>query len=238
MFGNLFSKRTSLQVLQQPLEKVVVLGEMQGNGLIELRIELATRLCAFPSVMNAMLPRLLYEGESTHRNCLVIAPGAELNDNQREEIAAGCGGIVPLDILFSDSLPNTILSKIEEQCQNLFINDLALFECPLIVRKGTNTEMPAEWPSAISFWYVAATDYEAALVAAVNSARSEGYEFDGIFDDKVDQLDPKNWWAGHVMVKWKEYSDYLPSQERVHAVVRTGGLFRGPNLGPITANAA
>jgi hypothetical protein len=238
VFGNLFSKKKPLQVLQQPLENVVVLGEMQGNGLIELRIELAVRLCVFPSVVNAKLPRLLYQGESTHRNCLVIAARTDLSERQREEIAAACAGIVPLDILFSDSLPNLILSRVEEQCKDLFIHDLPLFECPLVVRKGTNAEMPAEWPRAISFWYVAATDYEAALFAAVSSARAEGYEFEGVFENKVDQLDPKKWWSDHVLVKWKEYSAYLPSQERVDAVVRTGGLFRGPNLGPITANAA
>lgn len=237
MFGNLFKKKP-LQVVQQPIEKVVVLGEIKGNGLAELRIELTTRLRAFPSVMNAKLPRLLYQGESTHRNCLVITAAANVNDKKREEIAAACAGVIPLDILFRDSLPDRVLSRIDEQCQDLFISDLALFECPLIVRRGTNTEMPAEWPRAISFWYVAATDYETALYAAVQSARSEGYEFDGVFNSKVEQLDPKKWWAGHVMVKWKEYSDHLPPQERVDAMVCTGGLFRGPNLGPFVANAA
>jgi hypothetical protein len=238
VFGSLFSKKKSLHVLQQPLEKIVFLGEMQGNGLMALRIELAVRLRAFPAVKNAHLSRLMYQGEATFRNCLVIAAGEGLSDEQREEIAVACGGVVPLDIFFRDTLPDLILSKIDAQCRTLFLPNLALFECPLLVRKGTNTEMPVEWPRAISFWYVAAADYKDALIAAVEAARSEGYEFDAVFDNKVEQLDPERWWEGHVMTKWKEYSNYLPSQERVNAVVRTGGLFKGPNLGPITANDA
>ncbi|MDI4635817.1 hypothetical protein J7U46_22315 [Pelomonas sp. V22] len=235
MFGSLFPKKKAIQVLQQRFDEIEVSGEVQGSGLDELRVELALRLRAHPGVENAYLPRLRYHGEDSFRNCLAIGLTHDLDLDQRESIAASCGGIIPLDILFLDALPDPISLKIESQCRRLFLGKLAFFECPLLVRKGSNAEMPANWPRAVSFWYFAATDYKEALVAAVAAARADGYVFDDVYEGKVAQLDPSKWWEEHVMVRWAEHADFFPSQERVEAVVATGGLFRGPNLGPVGA---
>lgn len=238
MLGSLFSRKKPLQVLRQPLSEIEVVGEVEGSGLDELRVELALRLRVHSAVENAFLPKLRYHGEDSFRNCLVISLARNLDGDQRENIAAGCGGIIPLDVLFLDALSDRISLKIESQCRRLFPGELAFFECPLLVQKGTNAEMPAEWPRAVSFWYVAAADYKEALVMAVRAARADGYVFDDVYGGKVAQLDPGEWWEKHVMTRWTEHADFFPSQERVEAVVATGGLFRGPNLGPFGGNDA
>lgn len=235
MLGSFFSKMKPLQVLQQPLNEIDVVGEVEGSGLDELRVELALRLRKHSAVKNAYLPKLKHRSEDSFRNCLAISLAHNLKSDHREEIAAGCSGIIPLDILFLDALPDSVSLKIESQCRRLFLDELAFFECPLVVRKGTNAEMPAEWPGAISFWYAAAADYKEALIAAVRAAKADGYIFDDVHEGKVAQLDPRKWWEEYVMTRWKEHADFFPSQERVEAVVATGGLFRGPNLGPFSA---
>ena len=238
MFSRFFRKLSPVQALEQPLAGIEFVEPMQGSGLDTLRMELATRLLQHRLIENAYLPKLRYPGEETLRSCLILVEREPITPRQKEAIAAVCSGIIPLDVCYALDLPRTLLSSVRSVCRPLYLPDLALFECPLLVRKGTNQGMPSEWPLGVSFWYVAAKNYEDALIHAVGSAKGIGFEFVDLYRGKVIQVDPKKWWDELVMKQWRDYSNHLPTQQQIEIAVATGGIFMGPNIGPITASDA
>jgi len=223
-------KKSPVQTIEQPASEIELLGPPQGDGLNQLRIEIAVRLRRFPVVDNACLARLRYKASDESHLGLVIS-AAEVSTSDKLEIARGCSGIVPMDISFTDELPEALLADIEARCLPLFVPGLSLFECPLIVGKGCATDIPPRWEGATIFWYVAAAEYKNALLTAAEQARALGYEFRGLLDGKVNQMDHLRWWDGHVFEKWPEYAEHLPSQELMDAIVATGGYVRGPAIG-------
>jgi hypothetical protein len=238
MFSRFFKKPTAVQALEQPRDAIEFAEPMQGSGLDSLRMELAARLSQQQLIENAYLPKLRYPGEEITRNCLVLVEREPMAPRQRQKVAGACSGIIPLDILYAHDLPSTLLSSIKSLCRPLYLPDLALFECPLLVRRGTNPDMPLQWPRGISFWYVAAQNHEDALVHAVGSAKAIGFEFIGLYEGKVIQIDPKKWWGELVMKQWRDYSTHLPTQEQIEVALITGGIFMGPNIGPVAAGDA
>lgn len=234
MFSRLFKKPSAVQKLEQPRDGIDFIEPIHGSGLDSLRLELATRLLKSRRIENAYLPRLQYSGEKVIRNCLVLIEFEPLTAGQKEAVAAQCSGITPLDIHFAQDLPPTILSAVLSNCDPLYLQGLSLYECPLIVRNGSNPDMPPEWPRAMSFWWVAAKTPEEALRHAVSAAKEVGLEFMDLHEGKVSQFDPK-FWSELVLSHWRDYSEYLPTQEQIEAAVATGGVFKGPNLGPLAA---
>lgn len=230
MFGKFFSKKP-VQTLEQNTSEIEILGNIQGQGVNALRIELVTRLLHFPEIQNAYLARAQYQSEQTIRLLLVISANG-ISEVKKHEIAGACSGIIPLDILFLEALPEHIASDITTKCDPLLIGGLSLFECPLVVGRGDNTEMPPDWMEAIAYCYVSADNYENALLKAVEVIRSEGYEFKTVFEGKVKQLDPAKWWTEHVLLTgWNQYAEHFPSQEVIEAIIATGGTFKAPMLG-------
>ena len=211
MFSRLFGKPKAVRTLQQLPDGIGFVGPVQGSGLATLRMALAQRLGQWPVIRNAYLPRLQYAHEEHPRNCLVLVEHEPASFVPKEEIAAACPGIVPLDIFYSFDLPRPLMALVSASCTPVFVSGLFWFECPLLVRKGTSERMSAEWPLAVSFWYVAAKNYEDALLVAVAAACDAGFEFVSVYGGKVVQLDPQKWWSGLVMDKWRDYSDHLPS---------------------------
>lgn len=136
-----------------------------------------------------------------------------------------------MDIIFSDSCAPNILKEIKLNSAPLFIESNLLFECPIVVSRGTNTDMLAEWKGAILYYFVAAHEYEAALIKAATDLKSDGYKFETVHNGKVNQIDPTVWWDQYVMEKWPEYADQFPSQEDMEVILITGGLHKGPALG-------
>lgn len=234
MFSRLFKKQPAVQQVQRPRDGIEFAGQMTGTGLDALRMELAPRLQVLKRIQNGYLPKLLYPGESLPRNCLLLVESEPCSHTEKVSAAASCAGIVPMDICFASDLPSELVRKATSLCRPLLLPDLAFFECPLVVRRGSNTEMPPEWPLGVSFRYVAAPNFEDALLHAVGSAKAEGFEFVNVFQGKVIQIDHTKWWSGVVMEQWQQYADHLPSQAQVEAAVATGGLFRGPTIGPVT----
>jgi hypothetical protein len=106
-----------------------------------------------------------------------------------------------------------------------------LWQCPIKVKRGTYEEMPESWIGAVVNYYVGAPTYEDALTKAVTVLKSQGMEFVDLLEGKVYQIDPTEWWEGHVMKMFAEYSDYFPDQETVLEVVAEGSLFHGPFAG-------
>ncbi|AVW98944.1 hypothetical protein [Vibrio vulnificus] len=112
-----------------------------------------------------------------------------------------------------------------------------LWQCPLVVQRGTYKEMPESWLGATVNYYVGVSTYEEALTKSVKVLQSVGMVFVDLVDGKVVQLDPELWWEGYVMANYPEYSDYFPNQEEVFNVVNEGLVFHGPFMGGSTNNA-
>lgn len=233
MLSRFFRKSGAARSVQQAADGIAFVDQVSGSGLDALRMQLAPRLWPFKSIENGYLPKLTLRGEANPRNCLLLVEREPLAPEQKEAIAAACAGTIALDIYFSRELPSELVATVTSHCRPLFLPGLALFECPLIVKRGLNTSMPSEWPTGVSFWYVAATSVEDALARAVGSARTEGFEFVDVYQGKVVQIDHTKWWDGVVMKQWREYATHLPTQQQMDAAVATGGIFMGPNIGPL-----
>ena len=106
-----------------------------------------------------------------------------------------------------------------------------LWQCPVKVERGTYTDMPETWVGASVNYYVGAETYEEALKKAVSVLRSMGMVFVDLYDGKVMQLNPDEWWDGYVMANYSEYSNHFPSQTEVLNVVKEGLVFHGPFAG-------
>ena len=229
MLNKLFGKKKCKE-LQTNASEMEFLGDLEGNGVAALRFEIGKILKQFPYVKNAYFSKLQYKGEDKTRISLVIE-SSEPSSIVGANVASKCAGIIPMDIMFSDSCNSDLLQKIKSLSEPIFSESNFLFECPIVVSRGTNPDWPPEWKGAILNYFVAAKDYETALVKAVKDLRSSGYQFENVYDGKVNQLDPTVWWEQYVMEKWSEYIDHFPSQEDIEIILITGGLHVGPALG-------
>ena len=229
MLSKFFGKKRHKEI-EANVSDMEFAGDLEGNGVNALRFEVGKILKTFPYVRNAYFSKLKYSGEDKPRISLVIE-SSEPSKVVGPEVANKCAGIIPMDIMFFDTCSPSLLQKISSSSEALFNDANLLFECPLIVSRGSSQDMPEEWKGAILNYIVAAKDYEAALYRAVNDLKSEGYVFESIHDGKVNQLDPTVWWEQYVMEKWSEYADHFPSQEDIEVILATGGIHKGPALG-------
>lgn len=231
MLKNLFSrKKNSPKELQVKPADFEYLGDIEGNGVQELRFELAKCLMEYPKVTNAWFSRIKHQTEEKIRISLLVDAQDTLL-NEKHDIAKSCAGIVQMDIMFTESLLHEFMSKVKENSAALYVSDYKLFQCPIIVELPEDSGAPKEWIGAISTIYVADTNYEQALLRAVEQVKLDGYQYNGVHDNKVSQIDPALWWEGHVLANWETYSDHFPSQKHIHALVRCGGIHKGPMLG-------
>jgi hypothetical protein len=230
VLGKLFGKKKEPKQLEAKVSDMEFLGDLEGDGVSALRFDVGKILRSFPQVRNAYFSKLKYKGEEKSRIALIIDVSETSNELGRE-IAGQCAGISPMDVMFSNSCANTLINDVVDNSEPLFSDTNLLFECPIVVSRGSNIEMPKEWKGAVLSYYVAAPDYEAALLRAANDLKSDGYKFENVYDGKVHQLDPAVWWEQYVMEKWSEYSDHFPSQEDIQVLVVTGGICKGPAMG-------
>ncbi|MGL4822789.1 MAG: hypothetical protein ACRC2W_07345 [Plesiomonas shigelloides] len=230
MLGKLFGKKKEPKQLEAKVSDMEFLGDIEGRGVSALRFEVGKILRNFPQVKNAYFSKLKYKTEEKFRIALVI-DAYEASNELGREIAEQCAGISPMDVMFTNSCSKTLLSDILPKLEPLFSDTNLLFECPIVVSRGTNQEMPQEWTGAILCYYVAAPDYKSALLRATDDLKFDGYKYENVHDGKVSQLDPADWWEKYVMEKWSEYSDHFPSQEDIQVLVATGGIHKGPALG-------
>ena len=229
MLGNIFGKKKPKQI-EANASEMVFLGDLEGAGVDTLRFDVGKILLTFPQVRNAYFSKLKYKNEEKYRIALII----DSTDSSHElgsDIGQACAGISPMDITFLQTCNNGAVYSVVENSKPIFSNSNLLFECPILVSRGANEEMPKEWKGAILTYFVAAEDYEAALFKAVNDLKSDGYKFENVYDGKVNQLDPSKWWDEYVMEKWSEYADHFPSQNDIEVIVKTGGIHKGPALG-------
>lgn len=107
------------------------------------------------------------------------------------------------------------------------VSENHLFLVNLHIGRGTNPDMPEGSTGAYVPGFVAAKDVESAAMALVSNLRGKGFEFIGISDGKVHQLDPLNW-SSFIQESWPEFTNHFPSQEEVIAGLSSGITFFGP----------
>ena len=78
--------------------------------------------------------------------------------------------------------------------------------------------------------FAAAPDPESAAHQVVSNIAGRGFEFLGVADNNIHQLDPSAWDA-YVKNAWPEFTNAFPSQEQVQAGLASGLLFFGPFAG-------
>jgi len=229
MFGKFLGAGNKAKAVEVSIRDMEFIGEPSGAGLTELRIEMTSRLLQFPTVKNAYLAKLKYRDEEFIRICLAVDAEAA-TQKQMHEIADACAGVLQMDIVFLGQLEGKVSAQLTMGSKPLFVMGLSLFECPIVVTRGTNTEMPDSWQAAAICMYVAAPDVEQALLTAVQKVRADGFEYQAVLDGKVNLIELQNWWDGFVLKAWPSQASYFPSQERMVALVATGGYFQGPIL--------
>jgi hypothetical protein len=105
-----------------------------------------------------------------------------------------------------------------------------LYLINLHIGRGNNTEMPESLDGAYVPSFATAPDPESAARQVVSHLTGRGFEFLGIADNKIHQLDPSTW-DSYLKSAWPEFVDALPSQEQVQAGLASGLLFFGPFAG-------
>lgn len=229
MFERFFCKNPHRK-LDVPASEITYRGNVEGSGVNAIRLELTTRASEFSAIHNAWLARIQHASEDKIRIMLLIESPASSPEN-RSEMASACTGVIPLDIVFVDSMPEEFVNQIKRQVRPLFLEKTHLYHCPMVVEPGSNVEAPSDWIGAIVNLYVADTDHESALRRAAAEIEDDGYVLTGLHDDRVVQLDPEKWWDGHVLAVWPEHAAHLPSQAEIRFVLRCGGIVSGPVLG-------
>lgn len=98
------------------------------------------------------------------------------------------------------------------------------------IGRGTSAEMPEQLVGAYVPSFAAAPDPESAARQVISNLTGRGFEFLGISDNKIHQLDPAAW-DFYLKSAWPEFLDTFPSQDRVQAGMPSGLLFFGPFVG-------
>lgn len=107
---------------------------------------------------------------------------------------------------------------------------LRLFRLTLHVKHGVNPDMPSNMVGAYVPVFVAGANHEAAARSAISEITQRGFEFVGIPDGKIDELDPEGW-DEFVKQGWPEFTEYFPSQSEVCDELSKGFIFVGPFAG-------
>jgi len=118
MLKKLFGKQKH-EKLEQPRSQMEFLGQPSGDGLKILEEEISKRLSEFPSVIGAYLSRLKYSTEENTRLSLVIDSSEKIN-NVGAQIANTCAGVVPLDIIFFESISKENVDYIRSNCKKFY----------------------------------------------------------------------------------------------------------------------
>lgn len=231
MFKSLFGKNArGAEELSVQTASLRYVGDPAGNGVEPARYELAKRLAAHPQVDNAWLARVEHSAEAQVRLALILqAPS--LPAQERGAVAAGCAGVLALDIMFLEGLPQAFRTQLQAGSRPLYVEGCQLFHCPVLLDVNRSNHLPAEWSAAVCTLYVADLDPERALLRAARHVSEQGLGYAGVQDNRISQLEIERWWDGHVLLNWAAQQEHFPTQQEIHSLVRCAGLFQGPTLG-------
>ena len=238
MLSKWLSAKKPFKALEIAPEQIHFLGEPDGGGTAVLKADLSKILVAEGNVAKAYLSRVRYGSDVQIRLALVVdsrAPAVQT----AEVIARACQQLVMIDILFMESLSPSALENLTESISPFFPihgPENLLFLINMQIGRGENSEMPANLIGAYVAVFVAATNTEAAALAAVKQLRSQGYEFLDVSDKKIHQLDPEGW-NEYVKSAWPEFETHFPSQDDVILGLPFGRVFFGPFVGYESQNA-
>jgi SseB protein C-terminal domain len=110
LFG---TKTTPYKAIQTPTSEIVLMGEPSGSGLQVLQAELAKILRGEGNTRKAYLSRIRYATEDRVRVAMLI-DGRASASQMAAIIARECQPLVPIDILFLESLSDEHKEKIKQ----------------------------------------------------------------------------------------------------------------------------
>jgi hypothetical protein len=106
-----------------------------------------------------------------------------------------------------------------------------LYRLTLHIKRGGNTEMPTNLVGAYVPVFIGAKGEEEAATKAVQALTNQGFEFIGIADNKIHEIDPKLW-SKFVQDAWAEFTSVFPTQPDVISKLQAQAfLFIGPFAG-------
>lgn len=105
------------------------------------------------------------------------------------------------------------------------------YEIPVKVRRGQNCPMPSNLKGAyVCCYIITSSDHLKALKSVVNKLKADGYIFEDLFKNKIQELDPHKW-DKHIDTSWSEYKKPFPTQENLLRAMETEQIFYGPFCG-------
>lgn len=203
-------------------------GNIHGSGVNTLRIEVAKILLRL-HIKNGYLCNVKHENEEQIRLCLAIE-GDEFSHSEKLEIVLEFSSLTSMDIVFIESRHTELVRKILESCTPVLIKGNSLFECPIVVERGSNSDMPVEWSAAVIFLYVAADSSDKAFEDAANALRNDGFHAKFLVERKVFLIHQDDWESDYLHGKWSEFNENIPMQEEIDAMIAAGGYYKGPML--------
>jgi hypothetical protein len=224
---NIFGKK-KIDLKKTRKEDIKFLGKVEGNGLSQLKLELISALKSFDFIINVYIIKVKYSEDEKIRIALIIDVTTH-NDKIGMDLANACSEIISFDIFIYDKLSITQQNYIKENSTKLYNKNYKLFECCIMVDRGTDSKMPEHWNSAIVYYYIGASDYKSALLKACEYLRIDGYVYKGIFNDKVSQIEFSEWNI-YVSDRWSQHIDFFPSQDEIKNYIIGGCIFCGPVL--------
>jgi hypothetical protein len=225
-----FFKKKPVDEIQVSPESFTYVSDISGNAVDYVRYLLSLRTSKFPVISNAWLAKVKYGAEAKTRIMFLVDSIDNSSECQRS-IAEACSDVIPMDITFSYMLPTEFTDLIKRKSAPLYISNAQLFHCPIVAKQNHNGSIPNEWIGAIVNIYVADLDHYLALQRAVKLVVEDGYNFEGVYEDRISQLSPDNWWADHVLALWPQYTNHFPNQDEIYTFIRCGGILKGPVLG-------
>lgn len=235
MFGKLFSKKKTPPETPEnaipvnvPTAKIKFLGDIDGDitSLEYLRFEAGKAAAAYPDIRNAWFSKIQHAGEEDIRIAFVVG-GVKPSRHVGMGLAQTLSETLSVDVVFAQTLKTERLETLRSKSAPLFRESLNLYVVPVIVRRGQNEGMPADWHEGIQMYIIAEETIDLALHRAVAEVDIQQFEMAGIYNNKILQIEVDDWWDDYVMSRFGDEKSMLPTQSDVEVLIKTGGLIRG-----------
>ncbi len=121
MFKKIFGKKKHKE-MNSSVSDMDFLGELTGLGVDVLKLEIAKVFKDYSFIRNAYFTKLKMRNEDKIRIALII-DSSEPAKKVGPELADRCAGIAPIDIMFFEILPQSIVNQILKNSTVLYGKD-------------------------------------------------------------------------------------------------------------------
>lgn len=102
-----------------------------------------------------------------------------------------------------------------------------LYYCWIKVRRRPDSDIPEEYRGAYVPAFAIAEDHQKALGLIIPGLAEDGWQFDELVQNRVDEMVPEHWDA-FIDATWPEYRDRFPTGAAIGELMQVGGFFFGP----------